>query len=55
MKKRQAIYRFAYLNKWLVAKIVVVVLGWIMAYKCYDAVKDIEEIKGFVPHEILGI
>lgn len=26
-----------------------------MAFKSYDAVKDIEEIKGFIPHEILGI
>jgi DnaJ-class molecular chaperone len=34
---------------------VVISIGWFLAYKCYDAVKDIEEIKGFVPHEILGI
>jgi hypothetical protein len=33
----------------------VIIIGWALAYKCYDAVKDIEEITGFVPHEILGI
>jgi DnaJ-class molecular chaperone len=38
-----------------VLKTVLISLGWLLCYQCYLAVKDIEEIKGFVPHEILGI
>ena len=55
MAKRQAIYRFAFLNKWLVLKALLIGFLWFLCYCCYDKVKDLEEIKGFVPHEILGI
>ena len=55
MVKRQAIYRFAFLNKWLVLRIIVIAYFWGLTFQCYNVVKDIEEIKGFVPHEILGV
>mmetsp|Transcript_11126 Transcript_11126/g.18671 ORF Transcript_11126/g.18671 Transcript_11126/m.18671 type:complete len:133 (+) Transcript_11126:231-629(+) len=55
MRKRQQIYRFAFLNQSLVLKIVLIAFSWYLCYKSYDIVKDIEEIKGFIPHEILNI
>ena len=55
MKKRAEIYQFSWFNKWFVAKLVVLLIGWYMCYKCFDTVKDIEPLKTFIPHEILGI
>jgi preprotein translocase subunit Sec63 len=55
MRERQQIYRFAFVNHWLLLKVALVAGGWLLAFKCYDAVKDLEEIKGFVPHEILSV
>lgn len=43
------------MNKWLVLKIIIISVCWFLSYKCYDHVKDLEEIKGFVPYEILGV
>lgn len=55
MQKRSAVYKFSWLNKWFLIKFILIVIGWIMCYKCFDAVKDIEPLKNFIPHEILGV
>jgi len=55
MKKRSVIYKWAFIDKYLIMKIVLVTIGWILCYKCYNVVKDVEVLEGFVPHEILGI
>jgi len=28
---------------------------WVLCYQCFDVVKDIEPLKTFIPHEILGV
>jgi preprotein translocase subunit Sec63 len=55
MKERQNIYRFAFVNRWLILKISFISILWFFLFRCYEAIKDVEEIKGFVPHEILGV
>ena len=55
LKERQAIYRFAFINKWLVLKVCFVAVLWACCGYSYLLVKDLDEIKGFIPHEILGI
>jgi translocation protein SEC63 len=34
---------------------VVILFGWICLAKCYLLVKDLKELKGFEPHELLGV
>lgn len=55
MKKREALYRFSWANKWFVGKLIVLAYLWYLCYSCFDVVKDIEPLKTFVPHEILGV
>ena len=55
MERRQAVHKFTYLNRWLVVKIVVILFGWFLCFQSFLIVKDLDEIKGFVPHEILGV
>lgn len=52
---RQKIYQFAYLNKMLVVRIVLISIGWVLCYLSYNAIKDVDSIEEFIPHEILGI
>ena len=39
----------------LVLKMIVILIGWFLCFQSFLIVKDITEIKGFVPHEILGV
>ena len=55
MTERAAVYRYQFLNGWYISKVVVILALWIMAYQCFDVVKDIEPLKTFVPNEILGV
>ena len=55
MAARQKIYQFAYLNKMLVVRIVLISIGWVLCYWSYDAIRDVDSIEEFIPHEILGI
>lgn len=55
MRKRQALYRFAFFNKAFLAKVIAVAIGWMLCLHCYSVVKDVEPLAGFVPHEILGV
>lgn len=43
------------MNKWFFLRFTFVAIGWLMCYQCFDAVKDIEPLKNFIPHEILGV
>lgn len=55
MQKRSQVYQYSWLNKWFLIKLVIISIGWIMCYGCFDAVRDIEPLKNFVPHELLGV
>jgi translocation protein SEC63 len=55
MTTRAKFYQFSWLNKFFILKLVCISIGWYMTYICFDAVKDIEPLKNFIPHEILGI
>ena len=39
----------------LVVRIVLISIGWVLCYMSYDAIKDVDNIEEFIPHEILGI
>jgi len=36
-------------------KTIALILGWVWLFQCYLVVGDIEPMKTFIPHEILGI
>lgn len=55
LAKRSAVYRFSWLNVSFLFKFFIIVIGWFMCYVCFDAVKDIEPLRDFVPNEILGV
>ena len=55
MDKRAKLYRFSWLNKWFIINCIVLSLFWYMTYICYDVIKDIEPLKTFIPHELLGV
>lgn len=42
MKNREAIYSMSWLNKWFVAKFIVLAYLWYVTYSCYDTVKDLK-------------
>jgi len=49
------VYRFYYFNKWFVLKLIFLSILWYMNIQCFTMVKDIEPLKSFVPHELLGV
>lgn len=55
MKNRSVKYRFNWLNVSFVFKLIFVATLWFLTYKCFDIVKDIKDLKTFIPHEILGV
>jgi preprotein translocase subunit Sec63 len=55
LKKRSSIYRFSWFNTWFVVKLIFIAGLWFTTYKCYDAIKDVEPLKTFIPNELLGI
>lgn len=55
MKEREKIYSYNWLNKYFGLKLVGLLYLWYIAYVCFDVVKDIEPLKTFIPHEILGV
>jgi hypothetical protein len=55
MAKRSAVYRFSWFNKEFLLKLAVLAVGWYMCFQCFDYIKDIEPLKTFIPHEILGV
>jgi len=55
IKERAAAYRFSWLNGWFVFRLVVIGALWVLWLHCATVVKDIEPLKTFIPHEILGV
>merc|ERR1712166_567566 len=55
LKKRAALYKYTWLDKWFAIKTIILIVGWIWLYQCFVTVADIEPMKTFIPHEILGV
>lgn len=55
MKKKAAQFRFSWLNKWFVMQVAALSFMWYLCYVCFDVIKDIEPLKTFIPHELLGV
>ena len=55
MQKRSEVYRFSWLNKWFLLRLVFLGVLWYLCFECFNAVKDIEPLKTFIPHELLGV
>ena len=55
MAERFALYQYAWVNHWFLIKLVSIIVGWVWLYQCYSAIADIEPMKTFIPHEILGV
>lgn len=52
---RNQVYRFAFINHWFLVRMAIIAALWVVAGKAYMQVKDLEPLKGFVPHELLGV
>lgn len=55
LEKRIATYRYSWLNMQFMINLIVLAFFWFLCYQCFDIVKDIEPLKSFVPHELLGV
>jgi preprotein translocase subunit Sec63 len=55
LKKRAELYKFSWLNKWFVLKLVILSFFWYLCYECFQVVKNIEPLKTFIPNELLGV
>lgn len=55
IKARAAKYRYSWLNSSFVVKLVILGILWWWLYECFAVVKDLEPLKTFVPHELLGV
>jgi preprotein translocase subunit Sec63 len=55
MNKRKQIYRFAEFNIYYLTKLIIIMMVWYLCWLSYDKIKNVEMLKGFVPHEILQI
>lgn len=55
MQKRVKAHSMSWLNGWFVIRLAILLVMWYAAYVCFDTVKDIEPLKTFIPHEILGV
>ena len=53
--KRASAYRWAWFDKWFVINFFWISALWYVCYVCFDVIKDLEPLKSFVPHEILGV
>jgi translocation protein SEC63 len=55
IKKRADKYRYTWLNWSFVVKLIFLAVLWYWLYECFVVVKDIEPLKTFIPHELLGV
>jgi translocation protein SEC63 len=55
MVKRAKVYQFTYLNTGFFIKMAVLAVMWYWAYQCFEVVSNLEPLKNFVPHELLGV
>lgn len=43
------------MNKWFVIRVAIISVLWFFNIKAFFVIKDLEPLRGFVPHEILGV
>jgi preprotein translocase subunit Sec63 len=55
LEKRIAHYKYSWMNKWMVVKLVILSLFWTWDISSFLKVKDLTPLRGFVPFEILGV
>lgn len=55
MIKRKSVYKFSWLTKGFVLKLLFVATLWFLCYYSFEQVKDLKDLKTFIPHEILGV
>lgn len=55
IRVRAAKYKYTYLNWGFAVKIVILAILWWWLVECFLVVKDLEPLKTFVPHELLGV
>ena len=48
-------HRFAFFTKWFIARLIVIGLAWVFLANCYHKISNLEPIKEFIPHELLGV
>merc|ERR1719163_465954 len=55
MTKRAKVYQFTYINTGFFVKLAILAVAWYWAYQCFQVVANLEPLKNFVPHELLGV
>jgi translocation protein SEC63 len=55
IRTRAAKYKFSFINGTFVVKALLLIGFWIMWFQCYDVIKDVKQLKTFIPHELLGV
>ena len=55
MRARSAKYRYTWLNWGFAIKLLILAVLWYWLYECFMVVKDLEPLKTFIPHELLGV
>lgn len=55
MANRLKAFKFKYINKWFLLKLAILSIMWYTNFACFNMVKDIEPLKTFIPHELLGV
>lgn len=55
LEARRKKYAYSWLNGQFFVHLFVLAFFWYMCYVCFEVVKDIEPLKQFIPHELLGV
>jgi preprotein translocase subunit Sec63 len=55
LKERSKVYQFEWLDSSYILKAVLIIAGWMFAVYIFILIKDVRELKTFIPHEILGV
>jgi preprotein translocase subunit Sec63 len=55
LKERKSVHRWNFLTQGFIVKLFILAFGWLLLFKCWILVKDLEPLEGFNPHKLLGI
>jgi len=55
IKKRASLYKYAWFDQWFAMKFVCLIIGYTWLYQCGMALNEVEPMKTFIPHLILGV
>ena len=55
LKDRKAVHRWDFYNQGFIVKLFIIAFGWLLLFKCWILVKDLEPLEGFNPHKLLGV